>query len=412
MKTEAHIQSELEKIRRGTVEIISEKELSAKLGKKDVLKVKAGFDPTAPDLHLGHFVLLRKLRHFQELGHEINFLLGDFTGMIGDPTGKSETRKRLTKEEVLINSETYQKQVFKILDESKTKIIYNSEWCLGLKIEEVLALTSKYTVSQMLERDDFTKRYKSGNPISIIEFLYPLFQGYDSVVMKSDVELGGTDQKFNLLVGRDLQREYGLAPQCVVTMPLLVGLDGTKKMSKSLGNYIGITEAPIDIYGKIMSISDDLMWNYFDLLTDLPATEIVNRKAAIQNKSAHPKEVKTELALLIMDQLNEKEENRAAVDEWAKVHNTKNRSLPEEIRTEILSAEVFREKPPLLLSILVQFSFIPSTSEGRRLIASGGLYLEEEKLTDPNFTLERGKEYLVRQGKKGKFLRIITHKSD
>jgi tyrosyl-tRNA synthetase len=408
MKTEAQIQSELEKIRRGTVEIFSEKELGEKLQKKDVLKVKAGFDPTAPDLHLGHFVLLRKLRHFQELGHEINFLLGDFTGMIGDPTGKSETRKRLTKEEVLENSKTYQDQVFKILDQSKTKIVYNSEWCSGLKFEEVLILTSKYTVSQMLERDDFTKRYKSGNPISIIEFLYPLIQGYDSVAMKADVELGGTDQKFNLLVGRELQREYGLSPQCVVTMPLLVGLDGTKKMSKSLGNYIGITEAPIDIYGKVMSISDDLMWNYFELLTDLSKAEIINRKQAIGDKSAHPKEVKTELALLVMDQLHPKENNLEAVEEWAKIHNTKNRALPEDIRTEQVGADAFLEKAPLLLQILAQLNFIPSTSEGRRLIQAGGLYLDEEKLTDPNLLLEKGKEYLIRQGKKGKFLRIIT----
>lgn len=408
MKTESQIQSELDKIRRGTVEIISEKELSEKLQKKGVLKVKAGFDPTAPDLHLGHFVLLRKLKHFQELGHEINFLLGDFTGMIGDPTGKSETRKRLTKEEVLVNSQTYQDQVFKILDQSKTKIVYNSEWCFGLKIEEVLSLTSKYTVSQMLERDDFTKRYKSGNPISIIEFLYPLFQGFDSVHLQSDIEIGGTDQKFNLLVGRDLQREYGVSPQCVVTMPLLVGLDGTKKMSKSLGNYIGITEAPIDIYGKVMSIADELMWNYFDLLTDLPNPEIANRKQAIKDKSAHPKEIKTELALLIMDQLHPSDKNREAVEEWAKIHNTKNRALPEEIRTETLSGDSFSEKAPLLLAVLVQFGFIPSTSEGRRLVTAGGLYLDEEKLTNPNFALERGKEYLVRQGKKGKFLRIIT----
>ncbi len=408
MKTEAQIQSELEKIRRGAVEIISEKELAEKLSKKPVLKVKAGFDPTAPDLHLGHFVLLRKLRHFQELGHEINFLLGDFTGMIGDPTGKSETRKRLTREEVLQNSKTYQKQVFKILDETKTKIVYNSEWCSPLKIEDVLSLTAKYTVSQMLERDDFTKRYKSGSPISIIEFLYPLFQGYDSVALQSDVELGGTDQKFNLLIGRDLQREYGLAPQCVVTMPLLVGLDGIKKMSKSLGNYIGITEPPIEIYGKVMSISDNLMWNYFELLTDIPHDLIEAKKAAIKNKSAHPKEIKTELALEIMDQLHPKETNREAVEEWAKIHNTKNRALPDEIRTETIDPALFLDKPPLLLSILSQLEFLPSTSEGRRLIQAGGLYLNEEKLSDPNLTLEKGKEYLIRQGKKGKFLKILT----
>ncbi|MDZ4727107.1 MAG: tyrosine--tRNA ligase [Leptospira sp.] len=409
MKTDAQIELEIEKIRRGTVEIISENELKAKLKKKVILKIKAGFDPTAPDLHLGHFVLLRKLRHFQELGHEIIFLLGDFTGMIGDPTGKSETRKRLTKEEVLVNSQTYQDQVFKILDKSKTKIVYNSEWCSPMKIEDVLSLTARYTVSQMLERDDFTKRYKSGSPISIIEFLYPLFQGYDSVAIQSDVELGGTDQKFNLLIGRDLQREYGQDPQCVVTMPLLVGLDGTKKMSKSLGNYIGITEAPLDIYGKVMSISDDLMWNYFELLTDLPKTEISARQNGIREKALHPKEVKTELALLIMNQLHPASENQNAIEEWARIHNTKNRALPDEIPTETLGSEFFSEKPPLLLAILSQFKFIPSTSEGRRLIQAGGLYLDEEKLTDPNMVLAKGKEYLIRQGKKGKFLRIITN---
>lgn len=319
MKTESEINLELEKIRRGTVEIISEPELKEKLKTKGKLKIKAGFDPTAPDLHLGHFVLLRKLRHFQELGHEILFLLGDFTGMIGDPTGKSETRKRLTKEDVLANSKTYQEQVFKILDKEKTKIVYNSAWCSEMKFEEVLILTSKYTVSRMLERDDFTKRHQSGNPISMIEFLYPLVQGYDSVALHADVELGGTDQKFNLLVGRDLQREYGQAPQSVVTMPLLVGLDGVKKMSKSLGNYVGITESPLDMYGKIMSISDELMWNYFDLLTDLPKNTIEEKKSSIKNKTAHPKEVKTELALLIMDQLHPSDENRNAVSEWQRI---------------------------------------------------------------------------------------------
>ncbi|BDA79026.1 tyrosine--tRNA ligase [Leptospira kobayashii] len=408
MKTESEINLELEKIRRGTVEIISEPELKEKLKTKGKLKIKAGFDPTAPDLHLGHFVLLRKLRHFQELGHEILFLLGDFTGMIGDPTGKSETRKRLTKEDVLANSKTYQEQVFKILDKEKTKIVYNSAWCSEMKFEEVLILTSKYTVSRMLERDDFTKRHQSGNPISMIEFLYPLVQGYDSVALHADVELGGTDQKFNLLVGRDLQREYGQAPQSVVTMPLLVGLDGVKKMSKSLGNYVGITESPLDMYGKIMSISDELMWNYFDLLTDLPKNTIEEKKSSIKNKTAHPKEVKTELALLIMDQLHPSDENRNAVSEWQRIHDPKNRALPDEIQTENLGPEFFAEKAPMLVSVLAQLKFIPSASEGRRLIQSGGLYLNEEKLTDPVLVLEKGKEYLIRQGKKGKFLKLIT----
>ncbi|EOQ90504.1 tyrosine--tRNA ligase [Leptospira yanagawae serovar Saopaulo str. Sao Paulo = ATCC 700523] len=408
MKTETELNQELATIRRGTVEIISEVELLEKIKAKPSLTIKAGFDPTAPDLHLGHFVLLRKLKHFQDLGHEVCFMLGDFTAMIGDPTGKSETRKRLSKEEVFENSKTYQTQVFKILDPQKTKILYNSHWCSEMKFEDVLVLTSKYTVSRMLERDDFTKRHKAGTPISMIEFLYPLVQGYDSVAMKSDVELGGTDQKFNMLVGRDLQREYGQKPQAVITLPLLVGLDGVKKMSKSLGNYVGIIEKPIDMYGKIMSISDDLMWNYFELLTDLPMSDVEKRKEGIRSKTLHPKEVKTELALLIMDQLHPKEENRKAVEEWTAIHNTKNRALPDEIPTEVLDEAMFLEKPPLLVYVLSQLKFIPSVSEGRRLIQAGGLYLDEEKITDPALVLEKGKEYLIRQGKKGKFLKIKT----
>lgn len=408
MKSEKELLTEIETIRRGTVEVISEAELLEKLKSKPVLKIKAGFDPTAPDLHLGHFVLLRKLKHFQDLGHEVNFMLGDFTAMIGDPTGKSETRKRLSKEEVLENSKTYQDQVFKILDKSKTKIVYNSTWCSEMKFEQVLILTSKYTVSQMIERDDFTKRYKSGTPISMIEFLYPLVQGYDSVAMSADVELGGTDQKFNMLVGRDLQREYGGKPQIVITVPLLVGLDGVKKMSKSLGNYVGITERSIDMYGKIMSISDDLMWNYFELITDLPFPEIEKRKVGIKDKSLHPKEVKTELALLIMDQLHPKEENRKAVEEWTAIHNSKNRALPDEIPEENIGTEYFQEKPPLLIYVLSQLKFIPSVSEGRRLVQAGGLYLNEEKIQDAQLCIEPGKEYLIRQGKKGKFLKLKT----
>lgn len=406
MKSEKELQTELETIRRGTVEILSEPELVEKLKNKPSLTIKAGFDPTAPDLHLGHFVLLRKLKHFQDLGHEVNFMLGDFTAMIGDPTGKSETRKRLSREEVLENSKTYQSQVFKILDKEKTKIVYNSTWCSEMKFEHILILTSKYTVSRMLERDDFTKRYKAGNPISMIEFLYPLAQGYDSVEMKADVELGGTDQKFNMLVGRDLQREYGQKPQVVVTLPLLVGLDGVKKMSKSLGNYVGITEKPIDMYGKLMSISDDLMWNYFELLTDLPHSEITKRQDGIKDKSLHPKDVKTELALLIMNQLHPESENREAVAEWTQIHNTKNRALPDEIPEVVLGDEFFSEKPPALLYVLAQVQFLPSVSEGRRLVQAGGLYLNEEKLNDASLLLERGKEYLIRQGKKGKFLRL------
>lgn len=397
-----------ELIKRGTVEIIPETELKDKLQLNRKLIIKAGFDPTAPDLHLGHAVLLRKMKHFQTLGHEVQFLLGDFTGMIGDPTGKSETRKRLTKEDVVRNAETYKEQVFKILDPDKTKIVFNSHWCSKMNFEDVLILSSKYNVARLLERDDFNKRYKAGNPISLIEFLYPLVQGYDSVVMEADIELGGTDQKFNLLVGRELQRDYGKTPQTVITLPLLVGLDGVKKMSKSLGNYIGFNEEPINMFGKIMSISDDLMWNYFELLTDLPKSEIENRKSAISKKEAHPKEIKTELAKLIMDQFHLPEKNAEAIDEWNRVHNTKNRAIPDEIETIKVDEDVFASGQTQLLQVLAKYEFIPSTSEGRRLVKAGGLYLNEEKLTDEKLVLEKGKEYLVRQGKKGKFLKIIT----
>jgi tyrosyl-tRNA synthetase len=395
-------------IKRGTVEIIPEVELIEKLKSGKKLKIKAGFDPTAPDLHIGHAVLLRKMRHFQDLGHEVNFLLGDFTAMIGDPTGKSETRKRLTREDVLENSKTYESQVFKILDKSKTKIVFNSEWCSPMKFEDVLILSSKYNVARLLERDDFSKRFKAGNPISLIEFLYPLVQGYDSVAMECDIELGGNDQKFNLLVGRELQRDYGKTPQVVITMPLLVGLDGIKKMSKSLGNYIGFNDEPIDMFGKIMSISDSLMWDYYTLLTDESLHELNKKKEAVQKNELHPKEAKSLLAKLIMDQFHPENKNREAIEEWNKIHNTKNRSIPENIDTLILDASYFLESSPMLLGSLAKNGFFSSVSEGRRLVQNGGLYLNEEKVTDEKISLEKGKEYIVRQGKKGKFIKIIT----
>lgn len=408
-RVEANIQSELELIKRGVVDLIPEADMITKLKSGKKLKIKAGFDPTAPDLHLGHAVLLRKLRQFQSLGHEINFLLGDFTAMIGDPTGKSETRKRLTKEEVEQNALTYQSQVFKILDKDKTKIVYNSVWCSNMVFENVLILASKYNVARLLERDDFNKRYKSGNPISMIEFLYPLIQGYDSVVMESDVEIGGTDQKFNLLVGRDLQKDYGKKDlQVVITLPLLVGLDGIKKMSKSLGNYIGFNDAPIDMFGKIMSISDNLMWNYFELLTDLPIEEIQTKKIAIQKSELHPKEAKIELAQLIMDQFHPSDKNREAIEEWNKIHNMKNRSIPDKMEEFCTIEQDFESSAPLLVQILARAKFITSSSEGRRLIQNGGLYLNEERVSDEKFQLSKGQEYTIRIGKKGKFLKLIT----
>lgn len=403
-----NIEESLSLIKRGTVEIIPEPELIDKLKSGKKLKIKAGFDPTAPDLHIGHAVLLRKMRHFQDLGHEVNFLLGDFTAMIGDPTGKSETRKRLTKDEVLENSKTYESQVFKILDKSKTKIVFNSSWCSSMNFEDVLILSSKYNVARLLERDDFNKRYKAGSPISLIEFLYPLVQGYDSVAMECDIELGGNDQKFNLLVGRELQRDYGKTSQVVITMPLLVGLDGVKKMSKSLGNYIGFNDDPIDMFGKIMSISDSLMWDYYTLLTDISITELNNKKEAVLKNELHPKEAKSLLAKLVMDQFHLEDKNKEAIEEWNKIHNTKNRSIPDNLETLILDETYFSDSNPMLLGTLTKNGFFSSVSEGRRLVQNGGLYLNEEKVSDEKLSLEKGKEYIVRQGKKGKFIKIIT----
>jgi len=402
------IQVVLNKLKRGTVEIIPEKELVEKLKENRPLKIKAGFDPTAPDLHLGHFILLRKLRQFQELGHEVYFLLGDFTATIGDPTGKSQTRKRLSKEEVLQNAETYSNQVFKVLDRSKTKIVYNSQWCATMSFEEVLVLTSKYNVARLLERDDFSNRYKSGNPISLIEFMYPLIQGYDSVVMEADVELGGTDQKFNLLVGRELQKDYGKSQQVVITLPLLVGLDGVKKMSKSLGNYVGIQEPPIEMYGKLMSISDELMWQYYELLTDVSLEEIQEKKLQVQEGKLHPKEAKTELCRKIISQFYSIEETNSAIEDWSKIHNPKNRAIPEEVTTVVLKAEEFTHGEPFLLATLTKLGFFSSNGEGRKILQGGGLYLNEEKVTSEKLKLSRGQEYFIRQGKKGKFLKIIT----
>jgi tyrosyl-tRNA synthetase len=392
-------------IQKGTVEIIPEKEFIEKLQTGKPLKIKAGFDPTAPDLHLGHAVLLRKMKHFQDLGHEIHFLLGDFTAMIGDPTGKSETRKRLTKEEVLQNSKTYESQVFKILDPTKTKIVFNSKWCSPMSFEDVLILSSKYNVARLLERDDFSKRFKSGTPISMIEFLYPLVQGYDSVAMESDVELGGTDQKFNLLVGRELQRDYGIKPQTVITMPLLVGLDGEKKMSKSLGNYIGFFEEPIEMYGKVMSISDSLMWNYYDLLTDLSESKIEEIKSFVEKGEYHPKEAKSDLAKIIIGQFHSSSDTEAAILEWNRVHNTKSRAVPVDMPELNLTNE---EGTLYLLNSLAKCEFIKSISEGRRLIQGGGLYLDEVKVIDDKLELTKSKVYIVRKGKKDNYLKILT----
>ncbi|MFP3253697.1 MAG: tyrosine--tRNA ligase [Hydrogenobaculum sp.] len=382
------IQKQLEIIQKGTVEIIEKEELIEKLKKGKPLVVKAGFDPTAKDLHLGHTVLLQKLRDFQNLGHEIIFLIGDFTAMIGDPTGRNETRPPLSKEEVLENAKTYQEQVFKILDKDKTKILYNSEWLSTMTTKDIVNLASKYTVARMLERDDFQKRYKEGSPIHIHEFLYPLFQGYDSVVLKADIEIGGSDQKFNLLVGRELQKDYGLEKQVCITMPLLVGIDGVKKMSKSYGNYIALKDDPKDMFGKIMSISDELMYDYYTLLTDKTPEEIEKIKAM------HPMEAKKQLAYIIVSRFHSEEKAKEAKEFFESTFSQK--EFPKD--APVFS---FSDKDSFkAYELIVKIGFAPSNNEARRIISGGGLRINGEKITDPNKEIVVENELRVQVGKK------------
>jgi len=366
------INKQLEVIRRGVVEIISDEELRKKLEwslkNKKPLKIKAGFDPTAPDIHLGHIVLLRKLRQFQELGHEVHFLIGDFTGQIGDPSGRSELRKQLTKEEVAKNALTYKKQVSKILDVDKLKIVFNSKWFEKMSVVEMLQLTTHATVSQMLARDDFKKRYTKGENISILEFLYPLMQGYDSVVLEADIELGGTDQIFNLLYGRELQKDFNQAQQVVITMPLLEGTDGVQKMSKSFANYIGINEPAGEMFGKIMSISDELMLKYYTLLTD-EDLEIV--------KSMHPKEAKVKLAKVIIAQYHSKDEAERAAEDFQKVFSQK--ETPQDI------SEYKAVSGKTIVNILVDSGLVKSGNEARRTIKQGGVFFNDQKIDSENF---------------------------
>jgi len=412
-------EKQLELIKRGSVEIISENELMKKLEKsykeKKSLRIKTGFDPTAPDIHLGHTVLLEKMRQFQELGHEVIFLIGDFTGMIGDPSGKSEMRKPLTREEVLENAKTYKEQIFKILDPKKTRIVFNAEWMSNMTGEDMIRLSSKYTVARMLERDDFKGRWANQNPISIHEFLYPLIQGYDSVVLKADVELGGTDQKFNLIVGRELQREYGQEPQSLILMPLLEGLDGIKKMSKSLGNYIGITEPPKEIFGKIMSISDVLMLRYYELLSHIATEEVNILKEGIEKGEVHPKEAKENLAMEIVERYWGKEEALKAKEEFERVF--KEKGLPDEIPEKVIQASAELTLPALKISatgkaninwlpqIMKDTGLAKSTSEAIRLIKQGGVKLNSNTVTDTNTMLKQGEEYLIQVGKR-KFYKV------
>ncbi len=393
-------------IKRGAVEVLIEKELEEKLEKSlktgVPLKIKAGFDPTAPDLHLGHTVLIHKLRQFQQLGHEINFLIGDFTGMIGDPTGKSETRKVLTREDVLRNAETYKMQVFKILDPEKTRVVFNSSWLNELGAGGMISLASKYTVARMLERDDFHKRYTSQQPIAIHEFLYPLVQGYDSVALQSDVELGGTDQKFNLLMGRELQREWGQSPQCILTMPLLEGLDGVNKMSKSLGNYIGITEAPDEIFGKVMSISDELMIRYYELLSDMPLAELEKLKTGLKEKSVHPMAAKKALGREIVSRFHGAGAGETAEENFVK--RFKENEIPDEMPQV---SYTLADGSVLLAKAMTDAGLTKSNGEGKRNIEGGGVKLNGEKVSNINLELTAGGEYIVQIGKR-RFARIVV----
>ncbi|MEJ7621988.1 MAG: tyrosine--tRNA ligase, partial [Aquificaceae bacterium] len=386
---------QLKLLKQGTVEIIEEEELLEKLKEGRPLRIKAGFDPTAPDLHLGHTVLLQKLRQFQLLGHEVYFVIGDFTAMIGDPTGRSETRPPLSREQVLENAKTYEHQVFKVLLPEKTNIVFNSTWLSSLGTEGIIKLAGQYTVARMLERDDFSKRFKEGNPIYIHEFLYPLLQGYDSVFLKADVELGGTDQKFNLLVGRDLQRAFGQKPQVCITMPLLVGLDGVKKMSKSYGNYIGITEEPNQMFGKIMSISDELMWDYYLLLTDYRQEEIEEFK-----KNLHPMEAKKRLAHYIVSRYHSKESADKALEFFEKTFSQ--REFPEDAQVIRVPAG-YRQKA---YEFLFELGIEASKNSARRLIEGGGLKINGQKIQDPNQEIQVSEELKLQVGKK-RFYRII-----
>ncbi|MGA7279809.1 MAG: tyrosine--tRNA ligase [Desulfocapsaceae bacterium] len=398
------VEEQLELIERGVVDCISRDELKKKLTvsleTNRPLKIKAGFDPTAPDLHLGHTVLLQKLKHFQDLGHDVHFLIGDFTGLIGDPTGKSETRKPLTREDISRNAETYKEQVFKILDSYRTTIAFNSEWLGKLDSFDMIRLASELTVARMLERDDFKNRFESGRPISIHEFLYPLIQGYDSVAMEADVELGGTDQLFNLLMGRDMQRSRGQQPQIVLTLPLLEGLDGVNKMSKSLGNYIGITEPPDDIYGKTMSLSDELMFRYYELLSDLSSVEIAELKQGLENGGLHPKDIKQQLARELTARFHSESAALQAEQNFENVFAR--HKLPEDVEEYTIETDEALWLPKLL----VDCGMVSSTSEGRRMIKQNAVSIDGEKVVDTEYMLQPGESVVLRVGKR-RFCRVV-----
>jgi tyrosyl-tRNA synthetase len=395
------IAADLAVLSRGTDEILVEAELAERLKSGRSLRVKVGFDPTAPDLHLGHTVLINKMRQFQDLGHEVIFLIGDFTGMIGDPSGKNATRQPLSPEEVSVNARTYQEQIFRILDPDKTRIEFNSRWMGQMTAADMVQLAARHTVARMLERDDFHKRYRSGQPIAIHEFLYPLVQGYDSVALKADVELGGTDQKFNLLVGRELQKQYGQPPQVILTMPILEGLDGVQKMSKSLGNYIGIQEPPGEMFGKLMSISDDLMWRYFELLSFRPMSEIQALRQAV-TEGRNPRDVKFELALEIVARFHDEAAAAAAKAEF--IARFQHGAMPEDIPEIELAAG---NGGLIVAQILKAAGLTASTSEAHRLVAQGAVRIDGERLDDSRLEIAAGNTHIFQVGKR-KFARVTV----
>jgi tyrosyl-tRNA synthetase len=386
----ADVAEALARIKRGCDELIVEEDMLRKLKTGRALRIKLGLDPTAPDLHLGHTVVINKLRHFQDLGHQVQFLIGDFTGMIGDPTGKNQTRPPLSREQILENAKSYRAQMSKILDPEKTQVMFNSEWSDKLGAEGMIRLASRYTLARLLERDDFSKRYKGGQAIAVHELLYPLMQGYDSVAMKADVELGGTDQKFNLLVGRELQRDFGQEPQCILTMPLLEGTDGVEKMSKSLGNYIGIAEPAQEIFGKLMRISDELMWRYMELLSFEPMEKIGAKKKAVEG-GANPREVKFAFAREIVERFHGKSAAEAAAEDFNA--RFRDRALPTDIPERSLKG------PMVSTQVLKTVGMASSSSEAERLIAQGGVKVNGQRLEDRKMVFATGETYLVQVGK-------------
>jgi len=398
---------QLEIIKRGAVEVINESALAEKLKKKKQLVIKSGFDPTAPDIHLGHTVLLRKLRHFQDLGHKVVFLIGDATALVGDPSGQSQARKVLTRDEVEANAGTYERQVGKILRTDNKDLferVHNSAWFAKFGFEHLVQLAQRYTVARLLERDDFQKRLKEGKPISFLELFYPLMQGYDSVILDSDVEIGGTDQKFNMLVGRDLQEAYGKEAQVVITMPLLVGTDGVVKMSKSYGNYIGINESADEIYGKVMSIPDSIMFSYYELLTDIPLDEIDCLKEGVEKGTAHPKDVKSRLALILAGTYHTKDEAAKAAENFRKVF--KEKEIPEEIGEYELSKDMLKDGKIWVIKLLLLAKFATTNSDGRRLIEGGGVKIDGAKITDASSEIDIKNGMILQAGKRN-FVKFI-----